>query len=237
MAAFSGPYREPGPPTDKYPPGYLEALRKEAEDMKTAESGSGFLQPEVKAPYKIEVQLATGRTGAWLKGLMICWESGKEFHGGGDLQMFICGYKDCNRLFPAEVLQGAFAVCPHCGRLQYPCGDDRKKMVAEGNPDGPVMTTHMVFSASRTDVADLVARRWVELAAFGEKDPSGPRGADIYLKFHRNPIQKAAKEHNMDKVLVARQTRELAIYPLARIIKDTSSGMVITTAIADFLKA
>lgn len=236
MGAHSSPYREPGPPSDKYPPGYVEALKKEAEDMKTSEKGVGILQPEIKAPYKIEIQLATGRTGAWLKGLLVCWESGKELHGGGDLQMFICGYKDCGRVFPAGSVQGAFAICPHCGKLQYPCQDDRRKMIAEGNPDGPVITTHILFSASRDDVAGIVAQRWVELAQMGDKGETSSRGADIYLKFHRVPIQDATHNGNMDRVMLARNTRELAIYPLSRIIKDTSSGMTITKAISIFLK-
>jgi len=186
------------------------------------------------APYKIELHFGKGRTNEKTYGAMVCWESGKEFHGGGDQQMFLCPYDDCSRFFPGEFVVHHLAICPHCKREMY---RDRKiRMVAmqeEGMDDRPVMATMYMFSSPVKDLADLLANVWGSML----QDHVGQdAGADVYLKYHPADIRvrQIAQAKQLD---IARARRVPVIYPFANIVKDTSAGMTVAKAFHAFLTA
>jgi len=223
--------------TDKYPPGYLEALEDESKIAATDDrDGNILLSASDKAPFKIEIQLDYTRSSTWVRGLYLCWESGKELHGGGDLQMFCCGWPDCQKFFPASSIQGPMAFCPNCDRAQYVSQIDKKRSLMAKGPDVPIMSAHVIFSCPPKTLAPIIARRWFELSNL-QTDLERKGGADIYLKFNKKNLQKGTFSGQKELLDEARTKKDLVIYPLQRIIEDTQSGTSLDKAVLGLLLA
>jgi hypothetical protein len=185
-------------------------------------------EADAKARYKIEVHFGHKRSISSLipnAGCLTIWESGKQFHGGGDDKMYWCGYPDCQRPFSSENFAYNHVVCPHCQKEQFldPAGKKQhvQYLKKEGRPLNnldklPMVTGELFFKLSNPKIADLLVKTFRQLDS----------NADLYLKFHPFDI-RFDKDNPGDvtkQLLNARAKRDPVIYPLARIIKDSATG-------------
>lgn len=189
------------------------------------------LKPDdtIKARYKIEIQFGQDRSMSSLKpsvGVMLCWESGKRFHGGGDDLMYWCGYPDCDTPMSTENFTDYFAVCPTCHREQFLDGPDKLQHIEDARKRGintgsleqlPVVSDTKFFRLPPPKIAEVIEKVWIKLGF----------NADIYLKYHPSDIRYRSSEmttKTYDELKKVRRMRGLHIYPLARILKDTAAG-------------
>lgn len=202
----------------------LTALRpkpdEELEDLFKSKSGK----------YKIEVHFGKNRT-LWApnSGLVICWESGKRFHGGGDQQVHWCGYDDC-KMPILDIFFGQFSVvCPHCQRenhLDKYTKRDFARMARETGQDKdkisqlPIIFSERLFKLTNSKLADML----VDLFRKLESD------CDLYLKFHPMDIRcrdvpEVRKPDIYEKARSKRYARKgTLIYLRDNIHKDLASG-------------
>lgn len=197
----------------------IDLLKQDADVAKIL-SGDGL-----KAKYKIEVHFGPGRSGIKdFKALIVPWESGKFFHGGGDGQMYMCidhriFEKDnttppsalpilrktmrertewgCGHTITSNDIRGDAALCPGC-----------KNLINVRN-----LTGQLPFYGSVTQLSELV-----EIIFHKMNDD-----ADIYCKYSPTDIRYKTQAE-FKGVEEARRLRGLMIYPLYRILQDISSG-------------
>jgi len=196
---------------------------------------------EKKARYKLEVTFSSGRTPNGFpngNAAVICvYSSGARLHGGGDELALWCLQRDpgagklatfdpsklkplrgerigCGRaIHPDSVIDkpipGAggmtskrIAICPHCRRSW----------------DVRYLTEEIYGRWSTAKLATVLADMWRRTG----------HNADIYVKYHHTDIryQMMEREHGTAK---ARQLRGAVIYPLQRILSDTSAGAMLET--------
>lgn len=207
------------------------------------------IDPEVKllfegglvlAKYKIEVMMGPDRSGLRdFKALISIHESGKHFHGGGDAGMYLCMdhrlfEKDnttppsalpllrkmekerteygCGSPIPNNAIGGPLANCPGCGNL-----------IAVDHLTGQI--PYFGGIAGLVELVEILFRRF-------------KGNADIYLKHFKFDIRYDLANTNAEarkKVERARANIEKSIYPLYRILKDTSSGATMTSVLRAFL--
>jgi hypothetical protein len=186
-----------------------------------------------KADYKIQVWFTSDRrqTGPCSYTLSF-WESGKRLHGGGDEMMFVCrrhahapkvtpldvvgpqakvGQSGCGMLIPGDhMLPGNFLVCPHCHTKH------RSDQVADS----------IFYRTDITAASKILAKWWRKL----------DHNADIYVKYcPTDPrVQLMAQSMGIRK---AREMKGLTIYPLKRIITDTSAGASVESRFRALLTA
>lgn len=187
-----------------------EIERKTAEEM------------AARALYKIQVFCHSKRSvHTNLVFSLSVWKSGKRLHEGGDESMFLCwrqqGAADvvpldevtvrrekkrgCKGLIPASMQQGGAVVCPSC--MAYHRVND--------------IGDTIFYSVPVTDAADILAEWWTRAGG----------SADVVLKYAPFDIRaKAAKPGELRK---AKETRAVAIYPLANILKDTNTGATLAS--------
>lgn len=167
------------------------------------------LAAEQKAKYKIEVLFAhTRKVHGPSVGMLSIWQSGSKFHGGGDTKMYWCPASDlkkadCNGVIPDSSQGYGYLVCPSCGNTWK----------------GEQVTGELLFKLDAWKWAEVLVKHYVRLQ----------HNADIYLKYPRIDLRVAsdkeqAKQLMGEELAKARSERQLYIYPLANIIKDTSSG-------------
>jgi len=168
-----------------------------------------LLAEQKVAKYKIEVMFSIRRSGrAPYAGALSLWESGAKLHGGGDVKMYFCpseafGKGPCQGLIGGSAQGYGHLVCPDC------------KVVWKGSQvHGEVMACLTTDNWSR-----LIYKHFVRLG----------HNADIYMKAPRADIRAAshieqAKQYMGEKLQGARQKRQVVIYPLRNIVKDTSTG-------------
>ena len=206
-------------------------LRKEdLEHAKEAIENYG-LQPDqpIKAKYKLEVHFGPDRSSLHHKlmaALVTIWESGRRLHGGGDEKMYWCGYDDCGKPFSTDNFSYMHAVCPKCLRELMLDPYSRQEQIdylkregrsSEGIEKLPIVVGEKLMKQAPPAIASFLAKTWHALECH----------ADIYLKFHPKDIRidKAQIDHKVfDKVNLAHAKREPLIYPLGRILKDTTAG-------------
>lgn len=196
----------------------------------------------VKAQFKIEIQFGKDRSTSELKpsvGVMLIWESGKRLHGGGDEQMFWCGYQDCQSPISSASFSNFHVVCPSCNResfLDQQSKRDHVSMMKQSGVDSrqleslPLVFSERLFRLPPSKLADLIEKVWFSLGC----------NADIYLKYHPTDIRYKAMAttfQNSKQRDKARALRGLHIYPLARILKDTSAGGSAVTKFKAFITA
>ena len=196
----------------------------------------------IKAKFKLEVQFGQNRSISALKpsiGVIVIWESGKKFHGGGDEQMFWCGYPDCYKPMSSANFATYHVVCPSCHRECFL--DEQSKsmhiqLAREDNKDvGPFQAMPLVFSERffklpPARLAELLEQIWRTLEC----------NADVYLKYHPSDIRYKAMtsvSQSSKQLERARRLRGLHIYPLDRILKDTAAGGSVRTKFLGFITA
>lgn len=184
---------------------------------------------KIKAKYKIEIIFSRHRSPLAHKPspvMLLIWESGKRFHGGGDQKMYWCGYSDCGKPLSSDNFAYMHVICPKCKREQFLDPDARASHASQvsragGNAAGimrlPFVVGEKLANLTPPKLAELLEKTWRSLDG----------DADIYLKYSPNEIRYDTKNEtskeidNLDKVRIQ---REPVIYPLARIIKDVSDG-------------
>jgi hypothetical protein len=193
----------------------------------------------VLAKYKIEVMVGPDRSGLRdFKAMISIHESGKHFHGGGDAGMYLCmdhrlfeksnttspsalplmkkmekerTEYGCGAAIPNNHIAGPIAHCQNCGNLipvEYMTG----QVPYFGGIGGLVETVDILFRRLN-------------------------HNADIYLKHFKFDIRYDLKntKEEFKKVERARANIEKSIYPLYRILKDTSSGATMASCLRAFL--
>lgn len=179
----------------------------------------------IVAGYKIQITFGPGRsTFQEFNTALTFWSSGKFFHGGGDEQLYLClnrlamlpikredscnFYLDvlkkkiegqgCGRPIPGSNINNGVAFCSTCQR----------GIVAEN-------LVNMLFA--RGTVQSLS----VQVAEIFRRTFDGK--ADIYCKYDPSDIRYITMQKTQGSE-AAHRLRGMLIYPLDRIIKDTSAG-------------
>lgn len=194
---------------------------QEAIRMKMAALDS-LLKTQKHAKYKIE--LFFGRARSLTKptpGIVSFWESGSKLHGGGDAKVYFCPGKmrrvnECESIIPEAANIAALHFCPKCGRSWK--GAD-------------VIGEH---------IANLTMKDWARVLLYYYVRLD--HNADLYLKHAKEDIRtmamiEQAKSKGGDYLAKVRDKRALHIYPLSRIIKDTSAGADLYGRFVAFLTA
>jgi hypothetical protein len=216
--------------TDQVDVDFGPDVSAELKDRIACEVTRKKLLEEAKAKYKIEIHFGPDRSQNPLKpsaGLICIWESGKKFHGGGDDQMFWCGYDDCQHPFSSDNLALMHVVCPKCRREQFTDHItkqehidvlSRERRESRGIEKLPCMSSEKLFRLPPTKIATLLEKTFRALDS----------NADIYLKYHPKDIridkENPGSAESINKLVIARLRKQPVIYPLANILKDTTAG-------------
>jgi hypothetical protein len=204
---------------------------KPGENLETfLDSAEGAQKRELaKAKYKIELHFSKHRSpnkGALSSAMILIWESGKRYHGGGDQKMYWCGYDDCGKPISSDNFAYMHVVCPKCRRELFLDPKSREAHVQN-------MMERGLSPASLGKIKDVVGEKLVKLTPVGlatllEKTWRQLDGdADIYIKFSPYDI-RYHKEKNgteiAEQLRNVRTTRRPLIYSLRNIIKDLGAG-------------
>lgn len=181
-----------------------------------------LLADQGKAKWKIEVIFFHRRNlHSHSAGAISIWESGTKFHGGGDTKAYFCPgaelkVSECTGIIPDSANGYGFLVCPQC------------KQVWQGE-----QVYGEIFGRWNN-------RTWSEklLQLFRRLD----HNADFYLKYPKSDLRVAAHAEQQrqlmgERLQRVRREREMYIYPLKNIIKDTSNGADLLGRIHAFLTA
>lgn len=204
-----------------------------------SEEGRKNLEKEGRfssAKWKMQIWIKSHRSRHKpLSFTLSVWESGKRLHGGGDESAFFCRRKPgaakpkppfaagrfktfkndptqngCDGVIPGEAISSTRAVCPHCG------------LVWE-----PEQISDAIFYQLPIEKAAVVLAQW-----FRRLDSD----SDIYVKYRDDDIRTLMMAKNFG-VRKARELKGLTIYPLRRIIQDTSAGASLESRIKALLLA
>jgi hypothetical protein len=168
-----------------------------------------LLAEQKKAKFKIELLFSSRRSGRVpYVGAMSLWESGTKLHGGGDDKAYECPSEahkkgPCSGIITSSGQGYGHLVCPKC------------HIVWKGS-----QVHGEVFARLTTDGwASLIYKYFVRLE----------HNADIYVKLPKADIRKAAELEQQKQLMgetlaKARSKRDVYIYPLRNIIKDTCAG-------------
>jgi len=181
-----------------------------------------LLEKECIGKYKIELLFSYSRSlRNPTAGALSVWESGAKLHGGGDAKVYFCpgrvrGVNDCEHVIPADNANFGHCLCPGCGTVweaQYVLGE--------------VMGRYTMQTW-----AEILLKYYQIL----------DHNADIYIKQPKSDIRAAAraeqeKQLKGDKLNVVRAGMRKVIYPLKRIIADTSAGADLYTQFHTLLKS
>lgn len=197
-----------------------EELEKKLKELNLADA------KETKARFKLEVYFAGGpRRGAEFKGVMCAWTNGGFLNGGGDASVYFCpkvldqgsGVKQtCLHPIDVQFVQAKHAVCVHC-----------RSVTKEIDLVGQISNTMEVAKWAR-----LLTHMFHRLEC----------NADLRICVARGSIRRA-KELETEKARGGEEyarvnaQREWITYPLASIIRDTSTGSPLERRIRAFLEA
>lgn len=178
-----------------------------------------YLTGRKNGKYKIEVFFGKKRS-TWkpFSGVITMFESGNKMHGGGDTLVHICPNKECDAIMlDAANIRGLYH-CIKCN-MRWP-----------------------MESVYDTIGANLSAQNWAVLIL--KWYAKLQHDADIYLKYAPDDIRSLAKleqERQRHGELLAKAEantlRATGMYPLERIIADTSGGADLLTKFKAFLLA
>lgn len=159
--------------------------------------------------------------------MVLIWESGKRFHGGGDQKMYWCGYNDCDKPLSSDLFAYMHVVCPHCNREIFldPKAKQAhvKSLIEQGkNPDSmrrmPYVVGERLANLTPPKLAELLEKTWRNLDS----------NADIYLKYSPYEIRYDPLHDNetktVDNLERVRIQRQPVIYTLKNIMKDLHAG-------------
>lgn len=202
-------------------PEALERVKQEMASKETPVGRSG-------AAYKIEVMFSRHRSSLAHKpspAMVLVWESGTFFHGGGDRRMYWCGYRDCGVPVPSTALDSERAICPKCLRVSVLSEQHRTVLwnnaVETRQPTDeinrwPEVAGERLVNLTPNNLAALLEKTWIALGG----------SADVYVKY--SPLELRYDPNHIgdvDKHLFkSRAARQPGIYTLDRILKDTSNG-------------
>jgi hypothetical protein len=181
-----------------------------------------LLEDEGHAKYKIEVFFSRKRTLNGLSaGILTLWESGTKFHGGGDSKVYWCpgkdlGKNDCAAVIPDAFNEYGFLLCAACKEL---------------------WKGHQVRGEL---LGKWTIQQWAETIHFFYRKLE--HNADVYLKYPLADLREASrqeqeKQMHGDVLGAVRRGRQVYIYPLKNIIKDTSAGADLLGRFKAFLSA
>jgi len=212
------------------PLGMTERLSPRAKPKLTVDDLQAVKDEQaLKAKYKIEVIFSRHRSSLAYKPspcMILIWESGKRFHGGGDQKMYWCGYNDCGKPMSSDNFAYMHVVCPHCQKELFLDPDAKKSHVdavhqQRGDTSKfknmPLVVGERMANLTPPKLAELLEKLWHQLDG----------DADIYLKYSPYEIRYDPKEEstktmdNLDKVRIQRQP---LIYTLKNILKDIGTG-------------
>jgi phage FluMu protein Com len=189
---------------------------------------------KLKAKYKIEIIFSRHRSTLAHKPspiMLLIWESGKRFHGGGDQKMYWCGYQDCGKPLSSDNFAYMHVVCPKCKREQFLDPDAKathaKSVERSGGDSRGILRMPLVVGEK---LANLIPAKLSELLEKTWRDLDGD--ADIYLKYSPFEIRYDSKHEtvaDLDRLDKVRVQRQPLIYPLKNIIKDMSAGADLRT--------
>jgi hypothetical protein len=182
-----------------------------------------------KAKYKIEIIFGRRRSpnkGVLSAALILIWESGKKFHGGGDQKMYWCGHDGCGKPFSCDNFGYMHVVCPKCHREMFLDQHAReahtRDLMSRGlDPSGlgkvPEVVGEKMVNLVPKNMAYLLEKTFRDLDS----------DADFYLKYSPYDIRYQGKDslnHIIDTLGSARSHRQPVIYRLKSIIKDLHAG-------------
>jgi len=193
------------------------------------EAGAAQKREEGKAKYKIELHFSRHRSpnrGVPSPAMVLIWESGKKYHGGGDQKMYWCSHEDCGKPFSSDNFAYMHVVCPKCHKEMFL--DPKAKeahaqdLMERGlDPAGvkniPFVVGEKLVNLTPPDLATLLEKTWRQLDG----------DADIYIKFSPYDIRyhKGSNEIAVaEQLRKTRTARRPLIYPLTNIIKDLHAG-------------
>ena len=190
-----------------------------------------LLGSKIRAKYKIELQFGKNRSAhnqTPFAGALVLHTSGTKLHGGGDEGLYMCPQAGCTGVVGVDRMNETHGYCSRC-KMWYP------RVVADKN--GNILPKMQLVNPK---MFKLVPANWahVVLNYFQALDHM----ADIYLKFHPSDIRVAtrvamARQSGAEDLSAAKAARIPAIYPLANIIKDASSGSNLYKCFFGFLTA
>jgi hypothetical protein len=174
-----------------------------------------LLKEKQRAKYKIELFFGSQyKTNQHYPGAVSLWLSGSKLHGGGDEKIYLC--PKCGGFILPSAQGYGHLVCSKCGQVAK--GKD-----AIGEILLRLTTQHWA----------AVIYSWFRKMEFN---------ADIYVKRPRMDLRTAAtleqaRQMGGEKLMAARAKREVFIYPLYNIIKDTAGGADLPTRFKALLSA
>jgi hypothetical protein len=174
-----------------------------------------LLKEKQRAKYKIELFFGSQyRTNQHYPGAVSLWLSGSKLHGGGDEKIYLC--PKCGGFILPSAQGYGHLVCAKCGK------------VATGNE----AIGEILLRLTTQNWAGIIYK-WFRKLEFN---------ADIYVKRPRLDLRTAAtleqaRQIGGEKLAAARLKREIFIYPLYNIIKDTAGGADLPTRFKALLSA
>jgi hypothetical protein len=195
---------------DKAPTLSAEELHTLQERQKALDK---LLAEKKRAKYKIEIFFGSQyKTNGHYPGAVSLWLSGSKLHGGGDEKIYLC--PSCGGFILPSAQGYGHLVCSKCAKVSKD-----KDAIGE------------IFLRLTTQNWAMVLYKWFRIMEFN---------SDIYMKRPRRDVRQAAtleqaRQHGGEKLLATRATREVSIYPLYNIIKDTAAGADIPTRLKAFL--
>jgi hypothetical protein len=161
------------------------------------------------AKYKIELFCSYRRSKVRpFPAAISLWESGSKLHGGGDEKVYECPAEKfklppCNGIIGGLNQGYGHLVCPKCRKVWKGTQVDGERFA---------VLTNRGWS-------QLIMKFFIRLE----------HNADIYVKTPRSDLRIAANAEQLkqlggEKLAAVRTKKDLIIYPLKNIIKDTSNG-------------
>ncbi len=177
---------------------------------------------ETKAQFKLEVFFKGGpRKNQLVRGVVSCWTNGGFLNGGGDASVYFCpqateGGGVCLEPIDLQFATGGRVVCTRCRRVSKT--DD--------------LVGQILNEVSTQRWAEILVRLFHRLNC----------DADLRICIERGSLMKATAletsgNRGGDEYAKVEGKRQWITYPLANIIKDTSSGAGLETRFRAFLEA
>jgi hypothetical protein len=209
------------PPVGVYDMASIESVVSPEVEAKIAALMKNLDPRQTSAQFKLEVFFRAGaRRSVPVRGIVSVFTNGGYLGGGGDASLYLCPQQlesgPCLAPIDVQLMSGRQAVCVKCRRVSL-----RAELAGQ-----------LIFDVPMQRWASIVVRLFHALDC----------NADLSICIERGSIHKA-KELELTthaggeayaKVVAA---REWITYPLAHIIRDTSSGMGLETAFRAFLEA
>lgn len=181
----------------------------------------GIDRRETQAAFKLEVFFKGGpRRMVPVRGVIACWTNGGYLNGGGDASVYFCP-QNVDGTVCMEPIDLQFAVrgkvvCTKCRRLSA--------------------TDALVGQI----INEVTLQRWAQILV--RLFHCLRCDADLRICVERESLKQAselelARDRRGDEYAKVEAKREWITYPLANIIKDTSSGAGLETRFRAFLEA